>query len=128
MSSTAQFASTPNNGTHGQLSVANTARDGTGTIVDILSAGASGTRVDDIALVAAGVTTAGVVRLFIHNGTSWRLWREVLVTAITPSATVQVWSSYLQNLGLVLKTGWKLGASTHNAETFNVLPTRAGDL
>ena len=128
MSSTAQFASTPNNGAHAQVSVANTARDGTGTIADVFSPGASGSRIDDIALVATTTTTAGVIRLWIHNGTSWRLWKEILVSAITPSATVQVWSTYLQNLGLVLKTGWKLGASTHNAETFNVLVTRAGDL
>ena len=126
MSSAAAYASTPATA-HGQVSTANTARDGTGTIATILTAGASGTRIDDIDIVAAGTTTAGVVRLFLHDGTNARLYKEILVSAITPSATVAVFSSALRNLGLVLKSGWSLRASTHNAETFNIEVTRAGD-
>lgn len=127
MSSTASYASVPAPA-QGQLTVANTNRDGTGTLVTILSSAANGTRIDDIAIVAAGTTTAGVIRLFVSDGTNHRLWREVLVTAKTPSTTVDVWSVYMENLALVLKTGWSLRAATHNAETFNVLVTRAGDL
>lgn len=110
-----------------QISAANTARDGTGTLVTVETAGASGTRIDDITIIATGTTTAGMVRLFLHDGTTARLWREVPVSAITPSATVQTFSSSLNNLALVLQSGWSLRASTHNAETFNVLVTRAGD-
>jgi hypothetical protein len=109
------------------ISAANTARDGTGTIVNVETAGASGTRIDDIVIIATGTTTAGMVRLFLHDGTNARLWREVPVTAITPSATVQAFTATLSSLALVLQTGWSLRASTHNAETFNVLVTRAGD-
>ncbi len=127
MSTAAQYASTINSA-QAQVSTANTARDGSGTLATILSAGASGTRIDDIAIVATGTTTAGVIRLFLHDGTNARLWREILVTAITPSTTQAVWSQYLYDLGLTLKTGWSLRASTHNAETFNVEVTRAGDL
>lgn len=126
MSTAAQYASVPATAM-AQISAANTNRDGTGTIVDVLTGGTNGTRVDDVSIVAAGTTTAGVVRLFINDGTTSQLWREILVTAITPSATVAVWSSFLTNLALVLKSGWKLQASTHNAETFNVVVTRAGD-
>lgn len=127
MSTAAQYASTINSA-HAQVSTANTLRDGTGTIATVISAGASGTRIDDIAIVATGTTTVGVIRLFLHDGTNARLWREILVTAITPSTAQAVWSQYLYDLGLTLKTGWSLRASTHNAETFNVEVTRAGDL
>lgn len=126
MGTAAQYAATPATAM-AQISTANTNRNGTGTIVDVLTGGTNGTRVDDVSIVAAGTTTAGVVRLFINDGTTSQLWREILVTAITPSATVAVWSSFLTNLALVLKSGWKLQASTHNAETFNVVVTRAGD-
>lgn len=107
-----------------QISVANANRDGTtGTYVDILTAGTNGTRVSKITVTAAGTTTAGVIRLFLYNGINTYLWREILVTAITPSTTIGVWSYTLfmpGEAGLLLPAGWKLKASTHNAETFNI--------
>jgi len=126
MTTSAQYASTPATAV-GQVSAANTNRDGTGTIVTVLTAGASGTRVDDITVTATGTTTAGMVRLYLNDGTNSRLWREIAVSAITPSGTVAAFTAALSNLGLVLKTGWSLRASTHNAEAFNVAVTRAGD-
>lgn len=126
MSATSNYAATPKTAV-AQVSTANTARDGTGTLATVFTAGASGSRIDDIAITATGTTTAGMVRLFLHDGTNARLWREVAVSAITPSATVSPFSSLLGSLALVLQTGWSLRASTHNAETFNVLVTRAGD-
>ncbi len=122
----AQYASTPRAAV-GQVSVANTNRDGTGTLATILTAGSNGTRIDDIKIQATGTTTAGVVRLFVHDGTNARLLAENLVTAVTPSTTVEAWSTTLLNQAIVLPNGWSLRASTNNGETFNVLVTRAGD-
>jgi hypothetical protein len=126
MATQAQYAATPRSGS-AQVSAANTNRNGTGTIVTVFTAGASGSRVDDIWIVAAGTVTAGVVRLFVNDGTNIRLWQEVMVTATTPSTTVQVFNTALLNQALILPTGWSLQAATNNAETFNVLVTRAGD-
>ena len=111
-----------------QIATANTARDGTGTIGTLITAPTAGTRVDDIEICATATTTAGVIRMFVHDGTNYRLIREILVTAVTPSTTVAAWYTKLSNLGIVLKSGWSLRFSTHNAETFNVVATRAGDL
>lgn len=110
-----------------QVTTANTARDGTGTIATVFTAGASGSRIDDVTITAVATTTAGMVRLFLHDGTNARLLREVAVSAITPSGTVAAFTASLTNLALVLQSGWSLRASTHNAETFNVCVTRAGD-
>lgn len=126
MGTTAQYAATPR-AALGQVSVANTARDGTGTLATIFTAGASGSRIDDIYIQATGTTTAGVVRLFIHDGTNARLLQEILVSAVTPSTTVQAWSYSLLNQSLVIPSGYSLRASTNNAETFNVSVLRAGD-
>lgn len=126
MSTSAQYASTPKCGVE-QVSVANTNRDGTGTIVTVFSAGASGSRIDAIDLKAVGTTTAGMIRLFIHDGADARLLTEVPVTAITPSGTLPSWEAQLntntmtQVLPLVLPTGYSLRAATNNAETFNVI-------
>ena len=127
MSTSAQYASTVKAATVALTATANTARDGTGTITTIHAAGALGARIDDIYIVSTGTCTAGVIRLFIHNGTTAFLWQEILVTATTPSTTQAVWSYTLLNQGLVIPTGFSLRASTHNAEAFNILVTRAGD-
>lgn len=126
MATAAAYAATPRSAL-AQVSASNTNRDGTGTIVTVFTAGASGSRIDDIAITAAGTTTAGVVRLFINDGSNTRLWQEILVSAVTPSTTVAVFSSSLINQALLLPSGYSLRASTHNAETFNVIVTRAGD-
>ena len=110
-----------------QVSVANTARDGTGTIATLVTAAANGTRIDDIYIAATGTTTAWMVRMFIHDGTNARLIMEIPVIAVTPSATTAVWTAFLPNLGIVLKTGYSLRFSTNNAETFNIAMTRGAD-
>ena len=126
MSTQAQYAATPKCGV-GQVSVANTNRDGTGTIATVFSAGASGSRIDAINLKAVGTTTTGMIRLFIHDGANARLLTEVPVTTITPSGTLPSWEAQLntntmtQVLPLVLPTGYSLRAATNNAETFNVI-------
>ena len=128
MSTTAQYASTPNLGIV-NIVTANTLRDGTGALGTVLTAGASGSRIDAISIKATGTTTAGMVRLFIHNGTFAYLLTEVPVVAITASATVPVWEAQLntntmtQVLPIILPTGYSLKASTNNAESFNVLAT-----
>lgn len=126
MSTSAQYAATVQTA-QAQISTANTNRNGTGTLGTVITGATNGTRVDDIYIVATGTTTAGVVRLFISDGTNIRLWQEILVPAVTPSTTVAVWSTALLNQSLLLKSGWSLQAATNNAETFNVIVTRAGD-
>lgn len=114
------FTLTPNDGVVA-ISAANTARDGSGTLYDVVTAGANGTRIDHIEVVAQGTTTVNVVRLFLYNGTTNFLRQEILVTAITPSTSVAVFSTQVTfTNGLVIPTGWKLRASTNNAETYNV--------
>lgn len=113
------FASTPI-AASGQVSAANANRDGTGTLVTVKTAGASGTKIEQIDIIATGTTTVGVVRLFIYDGTNTRLLSEQLVTAITPSATVEVAKYQLFFDNLIIPATYQLRASTHNAETFNV--------
>jgi len=127
MATAAQYAATARTAM-ASVSTANTNRNGTGTIATVFTAGSSGSRIDDIYIVAQGTTTANVVRLFINDGTTSWLWQEILVPAITPSTTVQVFSASLLNQSLILATSsWSLRASTNNAETYNILVTRAGD-
>ena len=129
MATNANYASIPR-AAAAVLSAANTNRDGTGTIVTILAGGTSGSRVDDIRISATGTTTAGMIRFYLSldGGTTNRLLFEVPVTAVTPSATVQSFQTLLTNLGITLPdANAQLRASTHNAESFHVAVTRAGN-
>lgn len=135
MSTSAAFAATPKN-SGAQIATANTARDGTGTLGTVYTAGASGSRIDSIIIQATGTTTAGMIRFFssIDAGTTKRLIGEVPVLAITAAATTPVFqtvltsqnSAFMQN-GLVLQANSILYVSTNNAEAFNVIAVNAGD-
>lgn len=130
MSSTANYAASPKVGM-AVISTANSNLDGTGTLGTVFTAGTNGSRIDTILIYATGTTTAGMVRLFISDGTNNRLIAEVPVVAVTPSSTQPAFSALLQsnNNGLLnsaplpvnFQTTYLLKASTQNAETFNVI-------
>jgi hypothetical protein len=123
MSANPNFAATPRQAV-AQVSAANTARDGTGTTVQLIAGAAGGSRIERVRVAAAGTTTAGVVRLFLSldGGTTKRLLREILVAALTPSATVAVFMfDEVFPGGLQLpNANAQLYAATHNAETFSL--------
>jgi hypothetical protein len=128
MATAPQYAATPRTAAV-TISTANTGRDGTGTIGDVITAVAAGTRIDDLYITAAGATTAGVVRMFLKQSSTYKLVQEFIVTAVTPSTTVPVWTAFVNNLGIILADAtWSLSFSTNNAESFNIVVTRAGDL
>lgn len=107
-----------------QISTANTALDGSGTVGTLATAGTNGSLIELVRIKAAGTVTNGMIRLFIHDGTNFRLYKEVAVTATTPSGTVQAFEAeYTPTEDLVLQSGWSLRCSTNNAETFNVFAT-----
>lgn len=109
------------------LSTANTNRDGTGTpgtqIIDVVVGPANGCIIEEVTMAATGTTTAGMLRVFIYDGTNTRLEREVTVEAITPSGTTRSFQKSFRPTGLKLTSGQKLQMSTNNAETFHVVAT-----
>jgi hypothetical protein len=122
MSTTPNFSSTVRTAV-GQVSTANTARNGTGTIATIFTAGSSGSRIETIDICAIATTTAGMVRLFLHDGTTSWLYREQPIPANSVSAAYpafQVTLTFGDMVPLVLASGWSLRASTEKAETFNI--------
>jgi hypothetical protein len=120
MADTANYAATPRLGI-GQVSAANTARDGSGTVVSIITGVAAGTRIDRIVVEATVTTTAGMVRIFIDDGTNVRLYAEIPIAAITVGASVAAFRAVLETPDLNLpSTSHILKASTHNAEAMNV--------
>lgn len=104
-----------------QVSTANPNRNGTGTLGTLVTGGANGTRIDRIVMKATVTTTAGMIRIFLFDGTDTRMIREVTVEAITPSATVAAWEEDLVTPDLYLPTSsWQIKVSTEKAEAINV--------
>jgi len=77
----------------GDLKTANTAKDGTGTVETIFTAGADGARVERVRVRALGTNVATVLRLFINNGSANStaanntLYAEMTIAATTLSET-----------------------------------------
>lgn len=75
----------------GTLTAANTAKDGTGTVVTVFTAGANGSRLDQVKVRALGTNVATVLRFFVNNGsanttaTNNSLIHEVTIPATTLS-------------------------------------------
>lgn len=105
----------------GQLTTANTNRDGTGTIVDLVTGGTYGTRVDFVTIKATGTTTGQIVRFFYHDGTAYRLVHEESISAATPSGSVPSFeATWTPAKPWVIPSGKKLAASTHVSEIYNI--------
>lgn len=120
MATTPNFASTVRC-SGASISTADTSRTAPTNVGTVLTAGASGSRIDEVTITAAGTSTANVVRLFIYTGTTYYLLMEVLITAVTPSASVDSFTTTLTFNSLVIPSGYSLRATTNNAETYHVL-------
>lgn len=107
-----------------QLTTANANTDGTtGAVVVLVTGGsAPGSRVDRLRIQAIGNTTAGKIRIFLFDGvSSTKLFKEILVPAVTVSASVAAWDTEA-TLDVPLPAGFVLIGSTLNSETFNLFP------
>jgi hypothetical protein len=119
MALNANYASTPRMWDV-QVSTANTARDGTGTLGTLIAADTVARRIEEIVITASVTTTAGMIRLFLFNGTNVRLFREIPVTAITVGASTPAFTATLLFQNLVLEANDELRVGTHAAEAINV--------
>ena len=62
------FAQTPIVAVGQTITTANTAKDGTGTVVTAYTAGSNGSLVGGVRFRAKGTNTASVARIFVNNG------------------------------------------------------------
>lgn len=108
----------PNKGNiaFGTLLTANTAKDGTGTVVTVFTAGADGSRIDTIKVRSTGTAVASVLRIFLNNGlvnttaSNNTLYIEVSLPAITLSEAAAQTDIELA-LNIALPAGWKVNCT-----------------
>ena len=64
------YTLTPNITVGQTIQTANTAKDGTGTVVLVYTAGSNGSKVESVVFRATGTNTATVARIFVNNGST----------------------------------------------------------
>jgi hypothetical protein len=105
------------------ISTANTNLDGTGTLGEVIRAGAlaKGTLIKSVTIKSSTNVGQGMVRLFVFDGTNTKLIIEVEIAPETIKSGIA--HSFVKTIPLnfVLKAGWSLKASTELANTFNVI-------
>ena len=130
MAASPAFISTPRIG-RCSLSTANTATDGTGTITDLITGVAAGTRVLSINVQGTATVVAALVNIFLYDGTNYDLFDQFTISATTGSTTVKGYRLVTAYTDLVLPTAsWKLGATISVAPSSGTVRVAAfgGDL
>lgn len=122
MSTSAQYASTPRVGV-ALLTTADTSLTAPTTVGTVLAAGSSGTRIDYIEIMGVATTTACLVNLFIYDGSTYHLWQQLPVQAVTTSTTAPSYVANISSNGnanvmpLTLPTGYSLRATVTVTQT-----------
>jgi hypothetical protein len=132
MSTTAQYASTPNIGS-ALLTTADTSLTAPTTVSTVFTAGANGARIDFINIQGVANTVAGIVNLFIFDGTNYILHSQAIVQPLTSSTTSPAFQSTISSnshpntLPINLPTGHSLRATTSVAQTGVRVTVLGGD-
>jgi hypothetical protein len=124
MAAAPQYAATPGRA-QAQVTAANTAIDGTGTIVTVVAGTAAGRRLRRVAVTGAVATgVANMIRFFIStdNGATNRFLCDVALSAATVSATARgQYAEVPELVGLILDgTNHLLRAAPHVAQATNI--------
>lgn len=104
------------------LTTANPNLDGTGATVSLLDRTALPAAIVDIIIVKAKVTTtAGMIRLFLKNGSSYFYLYGLAVPVVTLSSTQPGFYAEIRIPNLYIAPNTELRASTEKSEAFDVL-------
>lgn len=80
-------------------------------VTTILTAGASGSRIEEIRFQGVGTTVAGMVNVFRFDGTTYHLIDQIVISAVTSSTTAAAFQFVKTYANLLLKSGDTLRVS-----------------
>jgi hypothetical protein len=90
----------------GKVATANTAKDGTGTVVTAFTAGSFGSKIDQIKIRSLGTNIATVVRFFLNNGsTNETAANNALIHEVTVPATTVSETAAQRDIDVTIKKG-----------------------
>jgi hypothetical protein len=115
----------------GVVATANTAKDGTGTVVTVFTAGAEGARCDLLRVRAKGTNVATVLRVFLNNGndptvaTNNTLFTERTIAATTLSEVAELAENEIA-MDLPMPAGWKVNITIGTTVSAGLCVTGVG--
>ena len=114
MAASPAFAVTPRIGSVA-LAAAETSYTAPTNVATIITGVAAGTRIAEVVVqMTATVSSATMVRLFLHDGSNYFLFDEVAIPAATGSQSVrQTRVSTLYNNLILPSSSWSLRATVH---------------
>ncbi len=77
-------------------------------VTTIVTAGSSGSKIEQIRCQGIATTVAGIVNIFLYDGATYHLFDQFLVTAVTSSATAVAYQATNTYSNLWIPTGWSL--------------------
>ena len=88
----------------------------------LITGASTGTRISEIVVKCAATSAAAIVRIFLHDGSTYFLFDEITVAAATGSATVQQTrvSNTYNNL-ILPNSSYSIRVTTSVAQTTHVI-------
>lgn len=104
----------------GIVNTANANVNGTGSVITIITGGASGTLVKSLIVKSITNTAVGMIRIYVSTGAGTNLLMELNVPPVTKSSRDPAYYNIIP-LNYTLASGEVLLASTEVGNTFNVI-------
>lgn len=94
-------------------------------VTTIVTAGANGTKISQLDLIPTATVVAGIVNVFLYDGTNYHLHEPIAITAATVSTTAPgVKTTYTYD-NLVIPNGWTLVVSNTVAGNVSLIEVNA---
>ena len=120
MATSPAFATTPRIGAV-SIATADSSYTAPSNVGTVLTGVAAGTRIAEVVVKCVATSAAAIVRLFLHDGTTYYLFDEVTIAAATGSSTVQQTRvSVVYNNLILPSASWSLRATTSVSQATHV--------
>lgn len=118
MATTPKFASTPRVASGLVPATLDTSLTAPTNVTTIMTGAAAGTKIEELVFQGVLTTVAAVLNIFLYDGTTYHLYDQVLITAVTSSTTAVAFRRARQYDNLIL---------VDNTWSLRVTVTVAGD-
>ena len=125
MASAPAYAATPVAWSGLVPSAADTSNTAPSNVTTLGSAGSSGTKIAEIDVIPVGTVVAGIVNVFLYDGSTYHLHEAVTVAAATVSTTAPPVKTAFTYDNLVLPSGWSLRCTTTVAGNVSLVTVNA---
>lgn len=121
MATNPAFAATPRIGA-ASAATADSSFTSPTNVVTVLTGASTGTKINEVVVKSAATSSAAILRLWLYDGSTYWLFDEIAIAAVTGSATLAQNRVSTTYSNLVLPSAsWSLRASVSVSQTTHVI-------